>query len=443
LRVNLSRFLGLGPLGKSDEAKSAADPRSLRGDGAEIAGAIAKFLNTTGLFDRDAYTRAYPDVAKSGLDPLHHFVRVGIQAGRQFTSRETIARLWREVLRADAAAAPEIPVTDVSRNKVALYVSSLGNFFMSEIAEVLKAGFAEAGVQAQVHDQSGQPQRDATHHIVVAPHEFFTLGEGRRWASDDFVSRAILFSTEQLQTQWFALSLVFLLRAKAVADMNGQNAAILRKAGIRAAVVQPGYAPAFAPFAPQAKFSDAAEFKSLPAGLRHYDGTCDHFSARPLDVLFLGTTSPRREKVLAGYAEKFAGLNTFIYATRMTKPLAPGQNPMASSQVSAAFLQRTKILLNLHRDEYTYFEWWRLMQAFWHKAVVVTEPCFPHPLFKPGEHFFEEAPRHIPHLIAWLARAPDGQAKAEEVRGRAFELFSSRATAKAAALALLRLQEAS
>jgi hypothetical protein len=438
--VNFLQFLRAGK--DAGAAQTPADPRALRGDGAAIAGSIANFLHRTGLFDRDAYTSLYADVAKSGLDPLHHFVRVGIHAGRQFTSQETIARLWRDVLRDDAAAAPPAPPVDTARIRVAIYASSLGNFFMTEIAQVLKAGFADAGIAAELCDERGQPRSNATHQIVVAPHEFFTLGQGRRWATDDFVSRAILFSTEQIQTQWFAMSLVFLLRAKGVADMNGQTAAILRKAGIRAAAVQPGYTTSFAPFATQPDLGRALDFAGLPSAVRDYDVANDRFEARPLDVLFLGSASPRREKHLVTYAAKFADLNSFIYMSRTSKPLAPEHNPMASSKVSAALLQRSKILLNLHRDEYTYFEWWRLMQAFWHQTVVVTEPCFPHPVFKPGEHYFEESPRHIHHLVAWLARTPDGQARADEVRRRAFQTLSERTTAKAAALDLLRLQEA-
>ena len=154
-------------------------------------------------------------------------------------------------------------------------------------------------------------------------------------------------------------------------------------------------------------------------------------------MLFLGSHSPRREKWLAAYAAKFSTLNTFVYHTKVHRPLGPAHNPMASSATTSALLRRSKLLINLHRDEYTYFEWWRLMQAFWHKTAVVTEACFPHPLFKPGVHYFEEAPRHIHHLAAWLATTPDGQAKAEEVRVRAFQTLTARATARDAALALL------
>lgn len=432
--MDLSRFLGQRPPAKS-AAPEAADPRALRGEGDAIAASVAKFLERTGLFDRETYLRTYPDVAKSGLDPLHHFIRVGIHAGRNFTSLETIARLWREVLRAQDAE-PAAPPAAPPNARAALYVSSLGNFFMTEIAEVLRAGFADAGVPCTIIDENAAPSRDATHHIVIAPHEFFALGEGKRWANDAFVGRAIMFSTEQIQTHWFARSLVFLTRAKAVADMNEQTAAILRKAGVRAVAVQPGFSESFAPFKAGAPASEALE--SLPAATRNFDEAANpSLAARPLDVLFLGSHSPRREKWLAVYAAKFSSLNAFVYHTRVHRPLGPAHSPMASSATTSALLRRSKLLINLHRDEYTYFEWWRLMQAFWHKTAVVTEACFPHPLFKPGVHYFEEAPRHIHHLAAWLATTPDGQAKAEEVRVRAFQTLTARATARDAALALL------
>jgi len=437
--VNFSRFLGT--TSAKDEA-AAADPRALRGEPQAIAQAVATFLSRTGLFDREAYTRLYPDVAKSGLDPLHHFVQVGIHAGRQFTSIETIARLWREVLRANAMPQPEpAPIADPARYRVAIYVSSLGNFFMTEIAQVLQAGFADAGVRAVLRDERSPPERD-THHVVIAPHEFFTLGEGKRFASDEFVSRAILFATEQIQTTWFARSLVFLLRAKAVAEMNEQSAAILRKAGVRARAVHLGFSASFAPFAAQLELPRSQAFESLPPAARRFDANAAPFADRPLDVVFLGQHSPRREKLLASYAPAFAKLDTFIYCARPTAPLTLALNPMAAPEVTAALLQRSKVLINLHRDEYGYFEWWRLMQAFWAKAAVVSEPCFPHPLFKPGVHYFEEAPRHLHHLCEWLARSPEGQAKADAVRRRAFDDLTRHASAKAAARSLLALDEA-
>jgi hypothetical protein len=49
-------------------------------------------------------------------------------------------------------------------------------------------------------------------------------------------------------------------------------------------------------------------------------------------------------------------------------------------------------------------------------SIVVTEPCLPHPVFKPGVHFLEESARHMPSLIEWLIKTKDGQAKAASIQ---------------------------
>jgi hypothetical protein len=439
-RFKLPDMLGRTPA----KPEAQPDARALRAESDALAGAVAAFLGKTGLFDREGYLQAYPDAGKSGIDPLHHYVRFGIHAGRQFTSQTAIARLWRDVLSGEdygralaEAHRPPPPVVDPVRHRVGVYVSSKGNFFMSEIAALLAAGLEETGAHAQILDETAAPRSDLTHHIVVAPHEFFVLGEGRRRASDEFVSRAVMFSTEQLQTQWFARSLPFLLRTRLVADLNLQSAAILRRAGLNAVWVQPGHSNGFAAFANPKTMANHAVFAGCPQAVRSYDVTAPGFAARPLDVTFMGQASARRERLLADYAPTFAKLQSFVYCTRTAAPLLEETNPTASTEVSAAILARTKVLLNLHRDEYAYFEWWRLMQAFWLKAVVVSEPCFPHPLFKPGVHYFEEAPRHIADLVHWLATTADGHAKAEEVRARAHADLTGEATAKSAALRLL------
>ncbi len=414
------------------------DARALRGDGDTLAASVGKFLTKTGLFDRDYYLAAYPDVAKSGMDPLHHFMRVGIQAGRSFTSIENIARIWRQVLsEASHEPPPPVPANPAALHAV-IYVMREGNFFMREIADILLSGFEDAGVPASICFENGTPQPSATHHIVIAPQEFFLIGEGRRFGTEEFISRAVLYSTEQIQTPWFARSLVYMLRARAVAEINGQNAEIFRKAGVRAVTVQPGFTTRYQPFRPHQDVSQLEIFGRFPRNVREFDVSTPEFSRRPLDVMFLGTSTPRREKLLASYAPVFAELNNLIFCLKTIKPIEPGSNPLADPNATAALLQRCKIMLNLHRDEYTFFEWWRIMQAFWQKTLVVSEPCFPHPDYKAGVHYLEESPRHIPHLIEWLARTPEGQAKAEEVRKRAYDDFCKISTARTAALNLLK-----
>jgi len=439
-RSKLLELLGRPTAAAAPDTLKAA--RALRAESEALAGPAASFLSKTNLFDQELYTRTYPDVAKAGLDPLHHYMRFGIHAGRVFASSRTIDRLLREVMSSDAhkqalSDTQTSSPTDPSRFRVGVYVSSQGNFFMNEIAELLSIGLEEAGAQARILDDTSKPQPDLTHNVVVAPHEFFVLGEGRRWATDDFVSRATIFSTEQLQTPWFARSLPYLLRARSIADLNLQTASALQRAGLKAVCVQPGYSEGFAPFSSPRASSASAVLADYPAAVRDYDVSNPRFADRPFDVAFIGGSSPRREKLLAAYAPAFGKLQSFIHCPPTVAPLRPETNPAASSDATAAILGRSKILINIHRDEYAYLEWWRLMQAFWLKTVVVTEPCFPHPLFKPGVHFFEEAPERVPDLVQWLATTPEGHAKAEEVRARAYDTLVAEASAKSAALRLL------
>ena len=71
-------------------------------------------------------------------------------------------------------------------------------------------------------------------------------------------------------------------------------------------------------------------------------------------------------------------------------------NIMATSGVS----RLSKILLNIHRDEFSYFEWHRMVfYGFWQKTLVVTEPCYEVPEFQPGVHYLSCEHRDMPSLV--------------------------------------------
>jgi len=56
-----------------------------------------------------------------------------------------------------------------------------------------------------------------------------------------------------------------------------------------------------------------------------------------------------------------------------------------------------------------YFEWHRIVrQGIQSGAVVVTDDCLPHPLYKPGVHFIETNARRIPDAIEWALNDPEG-----------------------------------
>jgi hypothetical protein len=86
--------------------------------------------------------------------------------------------------------------------------------------------------------------------------------------------------------------------------------------------------------------------------------------------------------------------------------------------------QRSKLLLNIHRDEFPYFEWHRMVcQGIWHRTLVVSEPCFRVPWLIPGQHYLECDAANMPELIDWLLNTDEGMAKAESVRAAALEVL--------------------
>jgi hypothetical protein len=104
-------------------------------------------------------------------------------------------------------------------------------------------------------------------------------------------------------------------------------------------------------------------------------------------------------------------------------------------------MRRSRVTLNLHRDRVGFFEWWRMMQAFWCQSVVVSEPCFEHPVFRAGEHFLAVDWQEIPECVRWLARAPDGLRQGEQLRAAAHHQLLSWGTARRAGRKLLQFLE--
>lgn len=73
---------------------------------------VAEFLRASGLFDADWYQRAYDDVAASGLDPLEHYLAIGLVAGRSPNARLHALHAGHAVQTEDgedAAASPPLP----------------------------------------------------------------------------------------------------------------------------------------------------------------------------------------------------------------------------------------------------------------------------------------------------------------------------------------------
>ena len=109
-------------------------------------------------------------------------------------------------------------------------------------------------------------------------------------------------------------------------------------------------------------------------------GTIVSWNDRPLDLSFFGTTSERRDVLMAQYLPRFEGCRDFInYVADW------GVNEWMDTRVAGYVATQSKISLNIHRDDFPYFEWHRIVkQGMGSGALVVTDDVFTASLYKPG-----------------------------------------------------------
>ena len=160
------------------------------------------------LFDGDAYLALYPDVSAAHQAPFLHFVAFGLSEGRRTEVPEGCLTELGAIEPATLASrriSEQALALGWSRNSpcvwtsrpVAVYASSLGNFFFRHIADRIAEGLRRNGVTVYRLDQNSSKPPDAVVDFVVAPHEFFHLGAGVLWHDRLRAASGILLNTEQ------------------------------------------------------------------------------------------------------------------------------------------------------------------------------------------------------------------------------------------------------
>ena len=386
-----------------------------------------KRLSLLPIYSDDAYLKLNRDIMASDMPPSAHALVYGFPEGRAVFDKGAVARGLGHLSRlnldkpAGAGAGGALP------EAVGIYVNSLGNGFIKEIGADLVLSLVAAGVNAKLYDQDSDIDDRPPVSVIMAPHEFFHLGVGRDWARDDIVRRSFMFNTEQPQTIWFERGVPFMLMSLGVIDICSQIAAMFIDAGVPALHFNPEILP-------QGNWLLAEDMthsmvRILPKQARTPPRPETRFVERPIDISFFGGTSSHREAFFVRNAQFLAEYECFLYYRRFEGPHTNSARDGILSRLGGHVTAHSKITLNIHRDDYGFFEWHRIVKlAMAGGSVVASEPCLPHPLFKPGIHFFEETGRHMPDLLDWLLKSEDGRRQAEKVRTNALAAIQDQAT---------------
>ncbi|MGI4807563.1 MAG: hypothetical protein ACRYF2_05580 [Janthinobacterium lividum] len=373
------------------------------------------------------YLRMNHDVGAGGLPPAQHALTFGFPEGRCVFDKRTISLALGVV--SDANFRTDRPVAvsaGAMPQTVGIFFNSLGNGFIREIAEDLVLSFHNMGVDARLLDETSDPDSRPACCIFVAPHEFFHLGRGSDWATDEIVSQAFMLNTEQPQTLWFDRGAPFLLMCRGVIDICDQTAMLFASAGMPALHFNSEIAPVSRWLHDDDE--DHPLVRVLPPRARATPDPSRSFGDRPIDISFFGGTSAHRDGFFCRNAQFLSDFRCFLYYRRFEGPHTSSKRDGILSRLGGHVTAHSSISLNIHRDDYGFFEWHRIVKiGMAGGSVVVSEPCLPHPLYKPGIHFFEECGRHMPDLMDWLLRTGDGRAKAEQVRVAALKLVHDEA----------------
>jgi hypothetical protein len=396
-------------------------------------------IEASGLFDPDVYLSLHQDLRAMRVDPWKHFLNYGLKEARHFTNSSVVARLLarmdpelkkardRFIGAANEAvkAGDNSELADLFRQKkirIGVFWNSQGNFFIREIAEILVWGLCAEGIDAVLRDERADKNEGLDLRIFVAPHEFYILGEGGTWKNFASAPNTVFYATEQPQTHWFCYAFPYLLKARLVLDINFQTAEILRRAGCNVVHFMPGYLPALPHTHPYTDISGVELVKGYSFARQAYNWLDrDNLAERPIDILFIGSHAPRRDKALSRLRE-LSDTYRFLCVYTPQEPLREGSNCSTSTAINCALAQRTRIVLNIHRDWLGYFEWSRMvLQGFWQGACVVSDHCLPNPIFEAGTHYLEENARNIGELVRWLLETQEGRRKLDTTRVAAYE----------------------
>ena len=281
--------------------------------------------------------------------------------------------------------------------KLQIISHSQGNFFFSEIRDFLAACWRKVGVEVVVGNERTKRRGSSWRTVVIAPHEFKILKNNS--ILDRNEGQTVFINTEQPHTRWFSAALPFLLNSRLVFDLNWQTCLLLRKFGINAHFLPLGVDE----HAQITKPRRMMPLKEAIRGMVSKDRaliTSMKWDNRPIDILFVGTMSQRRSDFFARNADIFAKHRCFFHIPPGDRPISRQSPDCLNSRDMADLCRRSKIVLNIHRDELSYCEWHRIFfHALRQSALVVTEPMMTVPRFKSNKDFIESSIERIAYKV--------------------------------------------
>ncbi|MCB0520255.1 MAG: hypothetical protein KDD27_15055 [Saprospiraceae bacterium] len=308
---------------------------------------------------------------------------------------------------------------------VAIYTNTGGNYFFNEIKALIAKGFQSLGYLVLELDETDGFENDALLHIVIACHEFFGLGDGKKYAKKPS-NRLILLNAEQPSSAWFRQSTVHYTDAIEVWDINYYSCQRLRESIDHVRFLPLGFVKDLALLGEVRQLPENHCTSLLDEKIRKGSFLHRKFEDRPIDILFIGHASVRRQHFLAKNAAFFAKYNCYFYLTVLELGVVLDTKNKMNTRTAVGLAQRSKIILNIHHGTHPYFEWHRMvMHGFWQRGLVISDICGEAPPFVAGRDFVHAPLDELPQKIAYFLETKAGKEEAKEKIQSAYTVLTS------------------
>ncbi len=314
----------------------------------------------------------------------------------------------------------------LSKNEFALYTNSNGNYFFHEIRDVIASGLRELGHSVEISNEKCSFNSNADWHIVVAPHEFFYLGEDNNLCKDVLPENLILVNTEQSSTQWFSLAANYFPLASFIWDINNNSAERISKQGFKCDFLPLGFVSDCYLFQEAKQLPENYTTCFLKKDIKNGSFLNEPYTSRPIDISFVGCLTPRRDEFFAKAASVISNYQSYIhFSDGLAGPVIPGLTTHINTEIVLGLMQRSKIMLNIHHGSDKYFEWHRIvLLGIAQKNLVISEPSVSSPVFTPGVHYVEAELKDIPEKIKYYLSTPSGIKEAETIIEKGYKKFT-------------------
>jgi glycosyltransferase involved in cell wall biosynthesis len=305
----------------------------------------------------------------------------------------------------------------LGKNKFALYTNSYGNYFFHEIRDLIASGLRELGFSVDILTEKSGFNSNADWHIVVAPHEFFYLGEDENLCRDVLPENLILVNTEQPSTQWFSLAANYFPIVSFIWDINYDSADRVSEQGFQCDFLPLGFVNNCYLFQEVKQLPENYTTSFLKKDIKNKSFFNEPYINRPIDISFVGCLTPRRDEFFAKAAPVISNYQSYIhFSDGLAVPVVPGLTTHMNTEIVLGLMQRSKIMLNIHHGSDDYFEWHRIvLLGIAQKTLVISESSLSSPIFQPGIHYVETKLQDIPEKIKYYLSTPSGIKEAEAI----------------------------